>query len=325
MLEKGKLLRADSEINLQTLNDEKFAGVCHALLFEVHGLSYRPVAGEGGDSGIDGFVDDYGIIYQFKFFKARPRPASFLKDIDKVAHLPNLKQWILLLPEDPTLKLHHLIDAEKVSRPFSVEALGRTWMLSMLEKHKHIKERFFPEVAKEASVQKVIHLSEAKAKKQERILRELKREVRSKRPIKVSVEKPSDSLTAEHRRLIKDEMAKIEEATKKRHSFSRLCSNLKNKYGVDNWYLISDSCFPEIMEWLRRYYFGTRENYRAPGNIRKELIGVIKSQQKRLDLSDKQYRMVLSRLTGKTSCTQMDNDELRGVRDYFNGLLASNH
>ncbi len=315
-------MRAAQEINLQTLTDEKFTALCHGLLFEEHGISYKPVAGDGGDSGIDGFVNDYEIIYQFKFFKARPRPSSFISDINKVAVQPNLKQWVLMLPEDPTQRLHQLIAREKATRPFNVEALGKTWILSKLDKHVHIKERFFPEIAKEVSVQKVISLSEFAAKKHEKMLIELKQEVRSKKPIRVSLERPTDSLTSEHIRLIKDEIKKIDKATNARYSFGKICANLKNKYRIDNWLLIKDEHFPEIMDWLRRYYFGTKDNYKSPGQTRNQLIGIIKSQQKTLKLTDKVYREYLFKLTGKSSSTKMEIQELEKIKDYFNILLG---
>ena len=315
-------MRAAQEINLQTLTDEKFAGLCHALLFEEHGISYKPVAGEGGDSGIDGFVNDYEIIYQFKFFKARPRPSSFVSDINKVAAQPNIKQWILILPEDPTQRLHQLIAKEKATRSFNVEAFGKTWILSKLNKHAHIKERFFPEIAKEASVQKVISLNEFAAKKHEKTLNEIKREVKSKKPIRVSVERPLDSLTPEHIRVIKDEIEKVEKATNGKHSFGKLCSSLKNKYSVDNWYLIQDSHFSEIMDWLRKYYFGTRNKYISPGKLRTQLIGIIKSQQKALNLNDKEYREWLFKITGKSSSTLMEIGELEIVKHNFNIMLG---
>lgn len=302
--------------------DEKFAAICHAVLLEEHGIGYKPVAGEGGDSGIDGFVDNYEIVYQFKFFKARPRPSSFLKDIDKVAHLSNLKRWILLIPEDPTQKLHQLITEEKALRSFDVVVLGKTWILSMLDKYKHVRERFFPEIAKEASVQKVIHLSEFRASKHEELLKEIKREVRSKKSVRTSADRPADSLTSEHIRLIKDEIRRVEKATHSKDSFGKLCSKLKNKYGVDNWYWIKDNCFPEIMDWLRKYYYATKEEYKTPGKIRNELIGVIKSQQKILNLNDKKYRELLFQITGKTSSTHMEIGELNRVKDYFNILLG---
>lgn len=305
------------------LTDEKFAALCHALLFEEHGISYKPVAGDGGDSGIDGFVNDYEIIYQFKFFKSRPRPASFVNDINKVAVQPNLKQWVLILPEDPTLRLHQLIAEEKATRSFNVEALGKTWILSKLDKHVHIKERFFPEIAKEVSVQKVISLGAFAANKHEKLMEELKREVRSKKPVRISVEKPTDSMTSEHIRLIKDEIKKIDKATSGKYSFGKICTNLKNKYRVDNWLLIKDEHSPEIMDWLRRYYFGTRqENYKSPGQTRNQLIGIIKSQQKMLKLTDKVYREYLFKLTGKSSSTKMEIQELEKVKQYFNILLG---
>lgn len=317
-----KQVRIASEVNLQTLTDDAFAGLCHALLFEEHGTSYKPVAGDGGDSGVDGFVNDYEIVYQFKFFKARPRPSSFLKDIDKVQHLSNMKRWMLILPEDPTQRLYQLIAKEKASRPFIVDALGKTWICSMLAKHKHIRERFFPEIAKEASVQKVISMSEFRAKKQDQSFEEMKKEVRSRKPVKVSAERPANSLTQEHIRIIKDEIKKISDLTRGKDSYSKICSKLKNKNGVDNWYWISDDHYPEIMDWLRKYYYGAKSEYQAPGDIRRQLIGVIKSQQKQLRLSDKIYRELLLRVTGKKSSTVMEIAELRAVVYHFNILLG---
>lgn len=315
-------MSAAKEINLQILTDEKFAGICHALLLEEHGISYKPVAGEGGDSGIDGFVNDYEVVYQFKFFKSRPRPASFLKDIDKTAHLSNLKRWVLLIPEDPTQRLYQLIAKEKASRSFDVDVLGKTWILSKLDKYKHIKESFFPEIAKETSVQKVIHLHEVRAKKHEEILKEIKKDVRSKRPIRITAERPPDSLTPEHIRLIKDEIKRVVKASNDKHSFGKICSNLKNKYEKDNWYWIEDKYFSEIMDWLRRYYYSNIEKYKSPGQIKHELIGIIKSQQKMLGLNDKKYRELLFQITGKTSSTKMEIYELERVKEHFNILLG---
>ncbi len=179
------------------------------------------------------------------------------------------------------------------------------------------------EIAKEASVQKVIHLDKIRAKKQEQLLKELKQEVKSKKPTRISAERPPDSLTPEHIRLIKDEIKKVDRATSGRESFNKICSNLKNKYGVDNWFWIQDNRFSEIMDWLRKYYYANRQEYKAPGQIRNELIGVIKSQQRTLNLSDKRYREVLFKITGKTSSTHMEIYELERVKDYFNILLGS--
>ncbi len=315
-------MKTATEINLQTLTDDKFAAVCHAILFEEHGISYKPLAGEGGDSGIDGFVDNYEIVYQFKFFKARPRPVAFLNDIDKVAHLPNLKQWVLLIPEEPTQRLYQLIAKEKAARSFGVDVLGKTWILSKLDKYKHIKERFFPEVAKETTVQKVIQLNEFRANKHEELLKEIKKEVKRKIPYRISAERPLGSLTPEHIRLIKDEIKRIKKATNGSESFGKICSTLKNKYRVDNWLWIQDIFYADIINWLRKYYHVTKKKYKSPGDIRHQLIGIIKSQQKTLNLNDKKYRDLLVRLTGKNSSTRMEICELERVRDYLNILLG---
>src|SRR3989304_6221262 len=192
-----------NEINLQTLTDETFAVLCHALLFAEHGTCYNSVAGEGGDSGIDGFIEGYSTIYQFKYYKARPRPATFLKDIDKVAHLPGLRQWILLIPDDPTPKLYQLI-------------------------------------AKEATVKRVIHLTEYNAQRHEKMLNEIKEEIKSKKPIKVSAERPLNGLTAEHIGHILAEIKRIEKGSNRKYSYSVVLKQLKNKYNELSWQFIKD-------------------------------------------------------------------------------------
>jgi len=308
-----------TEIDLQTLRDETFASLCHALLFEEHGTVYKPHVEGGPDSGIDGFIEDYLIIYQFKFFKARPRPSTFLKDIDKVAHHPQLKRWILLIPTEPTKRLYYLIGNEKSQRSFDVDVLGKTWILSKLDKYEHIKERFFPQIAKEASVKKILSHSEQAAKRQEEILEEIKK---SKRPIKTSVERPSDSLTPEHIRDIADEIKRIEEVSEGKYPFQKVFAQLKNKFRVSNWHLIKDKQYGDVMTWLNRYYHGVKVPVMSPSQIRKSLQGVIKAQQKMLDLRDKEYRELLLQIIGKSSTTQMDLTELERVKYRFNILLG---
>lgn len=307
------------EIDLQGLQDTTFVSLCHALLLEEHGTIYRPLHGEGPDSGIDGFVEDYSIVYQFKFFKARPRPSTFLQDIDKVAHLPQLKRWILLIPTEPTERLYQLIAKEKTRRVFDVEVLGKTWIISMLDKHQHIKERFFPQIAKETSVQEVISVSKSIAQKQERMLKEIK----GKKSSVTRVERPPDALTPEHIRAITDEIKRIEKTSNGRHSFKKIAKQLKNKYVVQNWHLIRDQHFGEIMVWLHRYYYGVKESPASPAGLRRSLQGVIKAQQKKLGLCDKEYRQLLLQIIGKSSTTQMDLTELERLKYHFNILLSS--
>jgi len=311
------------EIDLQTLTNDAFAGLCHALLLQEHGTIYQPVAGEGGDSGIDGFIDDFSIVYQIKFFKARPRPSTFLRDIDKVANLPGLKCWVLLIPHNPTKRLYQLVAKERTQRPFDVEVLGKTWIISKLDQYKDIRERFFPEIAKETSVQKLLAQSERKAQKHEELLKEIKKEIKSKKPSRLSLERPLDSLSPEHQRDISDEVERIVRATKGKYTHAKIYAQLKNKFNVKHWHLIKDVRYGEVMAWLNRYYHGVQESPISPSRLRKTLQGVIKAQQKMLGLSDGEYRELLLQIIGKTSTTQMDITELERVKYRFNILLGS--
>lgn len=308
-----------NDINLKLLTPEVFAGLCNTILLEEHGTIYNPVAGEGGDSGIDGFTEDYKIIYQFKFFHSRPRPATFLQDINKIAKIPNIRSWILIIPDDPTLRLYELIQKEKMIRPFEIDVRGKTWIFSMLEKYISIRERFFPGNAKEKSVQKVISMASYQAKK----LDNIEKEIKSKRPTVISVQRPLDSLSAEHEAEIKEEARKIERVSKGEISYDRIFKQLKTKYRVGNWLLIKDREFNEIIQWLQNFYYGVKYEHEKPIPQKRKLQGIIKSQQKELNLRDADYRNLLLNITGKNSTKQMDLYQLEKVKNYFNILLGS--
>ena len=154
------------------------------------------------------------------------------------------------------------------------------------------------------------------------MLNEIKEEIKSKKPIKVSAERPLNGLTAEHIGDILAEIKRIEKGSNRKYSYSVVLKQLKNKYNVSNWQFIKDHNYGEIMTWLGRYYHGVKESYISPLQVRKTLQGVIKSQQKRLGLNDREYRNILFKIAEKTSTTEMDIDELERAKDEFNILLG---
>jgi phage gp16-like protein len=58
----------------------------------------------------------------------------------------------------------------------------------------------------------------------------------------------------------------------------------------------------------------------APDPLRRSMIAKIKIAQKALDFDDGDYRALLDRVTGKVSCTAMNNRELAAVLDEFKRL-----
>ncbi len=316
------------KIDLKTLTDETFVELCHALLSKEHGETYRPVDGSGGDRGIDGYTQDYFVVYQIKFYKSRPRPATFVREIDKVVSLSGLRTWVLVIPDDPTPKLNELIAREKAIRQFDVQVVGKTWILTLLDKHESVRNRFFAQSAKEESVQNILDFTKFRARKSTQEHKDIRREIRNlkqtverKKPSPISVGRPPDCITPQHEREIKDEIRKIVEANKG-ESFKKIFRQLKNRYVVANWHLIPDQNFGDILSWLHRYHHAVKDTV-TPEKKKNQLKGIIKSQQKALGLSDKQYRALLMNLVNKSSTTQMDIKELDKVKDHLNIMLGS--
>jgi len=215
-----------AEVDLKSMSHESFEELCHSLLSEEYGEIYKPVDGRGGDQGIDGHTEDYSEVFQIKFYKSRPRPSTFVKDIEKVTALAGLKSWTLIIPDNPTPRLYELIEKEKAVRPFDVQVVGKTWILALLDKHESVRQHFFEEVAKEKSVRKVLDLAEyreRKAAEQHNDIRKrfkkLEKKIDSKKPNIISVERHPESLTPEHEKEITDEVERIVKVSKGQESF----------------------------------------------------------------------------------------------------------
>ena len=295
---------------------QEFERLCHELLAAEYN-DYQAVAGEGGDEGIDSFRGNREIVYQFKFSVYRLRPGEYFADLDRVVKLYPLREWVLVIPRDPTPRLLDLARARARLYNIRVTILDRTVLDNLISKHATIREKYFPELAKEATV---LRLHKRVATKDD--VRRLQKEVRANRPVKLHAVPPPESLTPLHRKEIQKTADKIVRESRSKIKYGQVFSMLKNEFGeVDNWYWIPDSRFPEVSKWLHNFTYGVKDQYGVRDSTTL-LKGVIQSQRRQLGLSESEYRDVLRQLTGVDSTTKMDKEQLRSVCDYFNLLIA---
>jgi len=294
---------------------QEFERLCHELLAAEYN-DYQAVAGEGGDEGVDGFRGNREIVYQFKFSGHRLRPGEYFADLDRVVKLYPLREWVLVIPRDPTPRLLDLARARARLYNIRVTILDRTALENLISKHSTIREKYFPELAREATV---LRLHKRVATKDD--VRRLQKEVRANRPVKLHAVPPPESLSPSHRQDIQEAAKKIIRESHGKIQYDRAFGMLKRKFRVDNWHWISDSKFPEIMKWLHNFTYGVKDEYGVRDSVT-TLKGVIQSQRRQLGLSESDYRDVLRQLTGVDSTTKMDKEQLLSVRDYFNLLIA---
>jgi len=85
---------------LELKTGERFENFCKALMTEYCG---RFQAFSAPDSGVDGYDEDTGTVFQFYFPERAPRKDKIVRDIQKILSSqsrPNA--WVLLIPKDPS-------------------------------------------------------------------------------------------------------------------------------------------------------------------------------------------------------------------------------
>jgi hypothetical protein len=291
---------------------EQFEDLCHELLASEYS-DYQAIAGEGGDAGIDGFRDNRRVIYQLKFSTQRLRPSEYLIDLDRVAQRDLLREWVLVICRDPTPRLLQLKETKEKTYGIEVTILGRTALEHLLNKHPTIRDKYFSQPAKEATVLR-LHKNVTTG------LRRIEKQIRGKRPSRHQGTQPPNPLTHEHIKEITKAAEEIVGTSRGKIRYSRIFAMLKNEFSEKNWYRISDDKFPDVVKWMHNFKYGVRDEFDHRDSSTR-LKGVIQSQRRELGLSDLQYKSLLFKLTGVDSTTKMDHRQLQVVRDQLNLLL----
>lgn len=248
----------------------------------------------GQDEGVDGHDPDSSTIFQFYFPEGAPDRGKIKRDLEKASRHP-CDRWILLLPKDPPKKLSDWLSNEQQRLySFKIDVWGRTRILNLLRNHADIREAYFPSA----------------------------RALRPKRP-GAGDAALGQEVTTEQAEEIREWVIDLveQEAKRKRRKptaadYSREYGEFNARFELSSYNKLPALKFAEGRAYLEKKFYGRRH-----GETRKQerwrLIGGIKAIQKKLSVSDEEYREHLRRLTGKSSTRDMLLEELRKVFSAF--------
>jgi hypothetical protein len=290
-------------VNLLALESEKkFEEFCQALLKEEF---QRFQAFSAPDLGMDGYDSDSETIFQVYFPEQAPRRDKICSDLDKAkGNSWACKRWVLLLPKNPTPQfLQWFYRDQQPSFPFKLEVWGKTEILALLLKHLGVKEAYFPSELRE----------------------ELRRLGKGKRP-GTGDANPGEEISPEEAAALHQLITELveEEATRKRRKprpadFGREYGEFNAYFHLSSYDRLPSSGFLEARRYLEKKQYGRRRSDRQEVERHRYISG-IKAIQSKLKIRDQQYRGILLEITGKSSTTQMDIEELDRVFKRFRYL-----
>src|SRR5437773_4406975 len=138
-------LEGTMKINLMALSEKRFEELCQSLLLEEYGSSFQ--AFSPPDQGMDGYDSGTQTIFQAYFPEYAPRRDKVQADMEKAkAHGSACQRWVLLLPKNPTVPFFRWLKnlGEEQNYPFKVDVWGKTEIARLLQKHRKVKEAYFP-------------------------------------------------------------------------------------------------------------------------------------------------------------------------------------
>lgn len=284
------------------LDEKGFEEMFQALLGEEFP---RFQAFSAPDLGMDGYDSDSGTVFQAYFPEREPRKDKIHADIEKAkAQGDGCKRWVLLLPKNPTPGLlKWVLGDEQPSCWFPIEVWGKTKITALLRKHKAVKEQFFP-----SEVQEVV-----------------KRYAKGKGPREGDAG-PGLEIASEEAEEVRQAIVQLAEDEAKRKKRPAKGSDFQREYGEFNAHFTLSSYdrlprekFVEARKYLDDKLYARRE--REPVRLkRNRMVGGIKGIKARLGMGDARYRALLLELTGKTSTTEMEKNELEKVFKHFRHL-----
>lgn len=294
--------------NLMSLDSEKrFEEFCQALLRDEFPLFQ---AFSAPDMGMDGYDPDSRTIFQVYFPEREPRKDKVAADLEKARAQPRAcEKWILLLPKNPTPHFLQWIEKDQQAlSSFAIAVWGKTEIGLLLRKHPDVRRAFFRTHADDV----------------------LDRLARGDKPSPGDAS-PGMEISTEDAVALRDAMEKLAEAEaahKRRKAkgtdYQREFGEFKAHFELSKYDRLPREKFAEARRYLEVKKFARRGAERGEEE-RYHCIKGVKAIQKKLGISDSEYKRTLLDLAGKDSMAKMDNEELRRVFRHFQKLqgLAS--
>jgi hypothetical protein len=254
---------------------------------------------------MDGYDSESETIFQVYFPEQAPRRDKVRGDLEKAkSNSWVCKRRVLLLPKNPTPHfLQWFYRDQQVLFPFRLEVWGKTEILALLRKHIAVKEQYFPS----------------------ELRKEIGRLAKGKRP-GTGDAAPGEEISPEESGALRQLITELveEEAIRKRRKpcsadFSREYGEFKAFFHLSSYDRLPASKFLEAHRYLEKKHYGRRRSDRQEME-RHRCVNGIKAIQAKLRIGDRQYREILVKITGKSSTTDMNVDELEHVFEQFRRL-----
>lgn len=116
---------------IERLNPNEFQQMCAVFLDRAY-PGFRAVEGSGGDEGVDGWVPELGLYFQFHAPQRGLRKAKLRSYVESVArHTP--KEWIFITNRELTRTQWAWVDNLAAEFGFPIEAWGPTQLFNKMD------------------------------------------------------------------------------------------------------------------------------------------------------------------------------------------------
>jgi hypothetical protein len=283
---------------LELKTGERFENFCKALLTECC-ARFQPYSAP--DSGVDGYDVDTETVFQFYFPERAPRKDKILRDIQKILSSQfRPKAWVLVIPKDPSPAQKSWVETGLTDSLIRGDIWGVTKIDQLLRAYPRVREEFFPT----------------------EIRRELRRLAKGKKPCPGDADglQVISSDESEELRQLMNGLAEESAARKRRKpvsaDYSRERGEFKSYFKLSSYDRLNKAEMGAARRYLQQKLLARRKGETARQTRQRYLDGIHAIASK-LHLSKPEYRGELNAITGCTSLSDMDMDQLALVFKEF--------
>jgi hypothetical protein len=271
------------------------------------------------DRGVDGYIDNYETIFQFKYpVRQRLDKRSVLNSLEIAlkSFANRMRYWRLVSPAEPSPGIVEAVESKQRETGIDCRIWGKSWILALLAKHREIAVQTFG-----ADVQEVLDRMDGVISPK---LDDIAKQMRSRRLIVVKnvVAPPADSISTEEATLVFEKVKAIAEAHGGgKREFGRAWSSFYNKFGIPKglYRQISKRRLPEILKWLD-HCIVYRTQIASPEKRDSSLRRGIKSIVRQLRWTKSQEEMFYYDIVGLRHVTEMTTAQKELVLAKLNQL-----